>query len=133
MSTQYERRSRQRFIAHRRGQQCFWATIAGRRIELNDLSMAGFSVPAENCPVNGSAFEFVLTRSAVPDQIRGSAQVVNHVMALDGGLLGCRFVSFEGEGEERLHDWLVAHVIAGATVRITEKDARAIVNGRSLI
>jgi len=42
-------------------------------------------------------------------------------------------VTLQGDGVERLRDWLIAHVIMSATVRITEKDAAAIVNGPSLI
>lgn len=128
-----ERRGRQRFLATRWGQVCFWVLIEGEKLELNDLSLEGFAFPASSPPPTGQAVSFVLQRASVPDEIRGQAQVVNYLHDVSGGQAGCRFVSFEGDGAERLLDWLVAHVIANATVRITEKDARAIVGGGSLI
>ncbi|MEN9427028.1 MAG: hypothetical protein RLZZ220_1377, partial [Pseudomonadota bacterium] len=36
-------------------------------------------------------------------------------------------------GAIRLHDWLTVHVIATATVRISEREAAEIVSGPSLI
>ncbi|THF65110.1 PilZ domain-containing protein [Pseudothauera rhizosphaerae] len=128
-----ERRGHQRFLATRRGQVCFWAVIDGEKLDLNDLSLEGFAYPASTAPVPGRDFPFVLLRSGVPDEVRGTAQVVNYTHDAAGGQAGCRFTALEGDGIERLKDWLVAHVIASATVRITEKDARAIVEGGSLI
>jgi hypothetical protein len=42
-------------------------------------------------------------------------------------------MSFAGEGAARLHDWLTVHLISTATLRISEKEAAAIVAGPSLI
>jgi hypothetical protein len=39
----------------------------------------------------------------------------------------------EADGMDRLRDWLIALVIMNASVRISEKDAAAIVAGPSLI
>ena len=39
-----ERRSKQRFVARRRGEPCFWLVLDGQRIALNDLSAEGFSL-----------------------------------------------------------------------------------------
>ncbi|THF64041.1 PilZ domain-containing protein [Pseudothauera nasutitermitis] len=128
-----ERRSRQRFLATRWGQACFWVIVDDIKLALNDLSLEGFAYPASTAPASGRDFPFVLVRSGVPDEIRGIAQVVNYLQDAGGGQAGCAFVSFEGDGAERLNDWLVAHVIANATVRITEQDARNIVSGGSLI
>ncbi len=128
-----ERRGRQRFLATRWGQVCFWVIIDGEKLQLNDLSLEGFAYPASTPPQSGRSFSFVLVRGGVPDEIRGEAQVVNYLHEVGGGQAGCRFLTLEGDGAERLTDWLVAHVIANATVRITEKDARAIVAGGSLI
>ena len=40
-----ERRRRQRFVARRWGNVCFWVVIDGQRQPLNDLSLEGFSLP----------------------------------------------------------------------------------------
>jgi len=56
---------------------------------------------------------------------------VNFIAA--SGQAGCRFRALEGDGAERLRDWLIALVIMNASVRISEKDAAAIVEGPSLI
>jgi hypothetical protein len=71
----------------------------------------------------------VLQIDGVPDEIRGMAEGMNFVLGEEGGLFGCRFLSFEGEGATSLHDWLTVHVIATATIRISEKEAAAIVSG----
>lgn len=128
-----EKRRRQRFLATRRGEVCFWVLIAGQKLALNDLSLEGFAYPCTTPPVSGQSFDFVLLRRGVPDEIRGQAQVVNFVHSADGGQAGCRFVQLAADGVERLEDWLIAHVLANATVRITEQDARTIVAGGSLI
>jgi len=128
-----ERRRRQRFVAKRWGQVCFWVVINGQRLPLNDLSLEGFSLSAGVPPLGSGAFPFVLQIEGVPDEIRGMAEGMNFVFGEEGGLFGCRFLSFEDDGAGRLHDWLTVHVIATATVRISEKDAAAIVTGPSLI
>jgi hypothetical protein len=128
-----ERRRRQRFVARRRGDVCFWLGMQGQRLPLNDVSLEGFSVPCGRRPAAPADFPFVLQLDGIPDQIHGVAQMMNFIAADDGGQLGCRFASFEGEGRERLHDWLTLHVIATATVRISEKEAAAIVDGPSLV
>lgn len=128
-----ERRARQRFVARRRGNPCFWVVLDGQRVALNDLSLEGFSLPALPTLSTGSNFQFVLQRDGIPDEINGWAEVVNQIA--DGGNLtaGCRFTTLDEAGAERLNEWLVAHVIVNATVRISEKDAAAIVRGRSLV
>ncbi|MBN8283338.1 PilZ domain-containing protein [Zoogloea sp.] len=128
-----ERRRRQRFVAKRWGSVCFWIVIDGQRLPLNDLSLEGFSLPAGVPPLGSGAFPFVLQIDGVPDEVRGLAEGMNFVLGAEGGLFGCRFLSFEGEGAARLHDWLTVHVIATATIRISEKEAAAIVTGPSLI
>ena len=126
-----ERRSKQRFVARRRGEPCFWLALDGQRIALNDLSAEGFSHSSSTPRENVETFDFVLQREGLPDEIRGRAQTVNHLA--DGAQTGCHFLSLEGDGQQRLRDWLIAHVIVSASVRITEKDAAAIVAGPSLI
>ena len=126
-----ERRSSQRFVARRRGEPCFWVMMGGERVALNDLSADGFSYPSTAAPVTGEVFDFVLQREGVPDEIRGRAVTANFLAG--AAQAGCSFVSLDGDGAERLRDWLIAHVLMTATVRITEKDAAAIVSGPSLI
>lgn len=128
-----ERRTRQRFVARRRGAPCFWALLGDARIALNDLSMEGFALQCAMPPALGVEQAVVLQREGVPDEIRGRAVVVNHIARADGGVAGFRFVGLDGDGAERLQDWLVAHVIMNASVRISEKEATEIVLGRSLI
>ncbi len=130
-----ERRRVQRFVARRRGDPCFFALIGGARVPLNDLSAEGFSMQAAEAPALGEAFAFVLQREGVPDEIRGRAIAANFIPPQGGelGQAGCRFVDIEADGAERVRDWLIAHVIMTASVRISEKDAAAIVAGPSLI
>lgn len=128
-----ERRRRQRFVAKRRGEFCFWALIDGERYPLQDLSIEGYGVRVFPSFELGKAFAFVLRRAGVPDEVRGMARAVNKVDAGVGTLGGFLFESFEADGRARLEEWLTAHVLASATVPISEKDATAIVSGPSLI
>ena len=127
-----ERRIHQRFVARLHGEPCFWALIGEERLALNDLSLMGFSLPASPALLPGAQFDFILQREGVPDTIQGCA-VVTGVFGKESPSAGCRIIRFEGDSEERLQDWLVIHVILSATVRISEKDAAAIVSGRSLV
>lgn len=126
-----DRRGRQRFVARRRGEPCFWVARDGERTALNDLSLEGFSASFPLPPP--AEFDFVLHRDGVPDEIRGRAVVVNQVPGEYGLSMGCRFVALPADEAARLQEWLVAHVIMSASVRITEKDAARIVLGRSLV
>lgn len=128
-----ERRSRQRFVAKWRGDYCFWVVIEGERKPLVDLSLEGFAVLADSPSRSDQSIAFVLQRSAVPDEIRGLARVVNHLSGPEGGQIGCVFEQLEGDGRERLEDWLTAHVLMNASVPISEKEAAMIVAGPSLI
>lgn len=126
-----DRRVRQRFIARRHGRSCFWLSMGGERIPLNDLSLEGFS--AQLAPTPQGEFAVVLQRDGVPDEIHCTAIVVNQVPGPSGPASGCRFAGLSPENAERLQEWLVTHVIMSATVRISEKDAVMIVQGRSLV
>lgn len=130
-----DRRQNQRFVARRAGTPCFWISFNDtERPPLDDLSLEGFSMLTQSTQLSiGDVFNFVLYREGVPDEIRGEARAVNHFSTTNGNVIGCRFISLQGDGAERLQEWLVAHVIVNATIRITEKEALAIVQGRSLI
>lgn len=132
-SAHAERRKRQRFVAKRWGSACFWVLVDGERLPLIDLSLEGFSMPAGAPLQEQRTFPFVLQLEGIPDEIRGEARTVNFVVGEGGGQIGCCFLSFAGEGEVRLHDWLTVHLISTATLRISEKEAAAIVAGPSLI
>ena len=98
-----ERRTRQRFVARRWGAVCFWVSIdGGERQALNDLSLEGFSYPLDTPPAQPQRFAFSLHLEGIPDTIRGQAETMNHVFAEGGGQLGCRFLSFDDDGERRL-------------------------------
>ena len=127
-----ERRIHQRFVARVHGEPCFWALVFDQRLALNDLSLKGFSLPAPPALVPGAQVDFVLLREGVPDTIRGRAEVTS-VFGGNAPFAGCRILQLDGDSEERLQEWLVIHVILSATVRISEKDAAAIVSGRSLV
>jgi hypothetical protein len=127
-----ERRIHQRFVAKLHGEPCFWALVGEERLPLNDLSLKGFALPAPPALILGAQFDFTLQRTGVPDTIQGSAEVTG-IFGKGARSAGCRILRFEGDGEERLQDWLVTHVIRSATVRISEKDAVAIVSGHSLV
>ncbi len=132
-SAHAERRKRQRFVAKRWGNACFWVLVDGQRLALIDLSLEGFSMPASAPLQEQRTFPFVLQIEGIPDEIHGEARTVNFVVGEEGGQIGCCFVSFVGEGDARLHDWLTVHLISTATLRISEKEAAAIVAGPSLI
>ena len=104
-----------------------------QRIPLVDVSLEGFSIAATADFTGGQTFDFELRLTDIPDKVRGSAETVNQIETASGKLIGFRFVSFDGEGFLRLHEWLTVLVIANATVRITSKEAARIVEGPSLI
>lgn len=128
-----ERRTRQRFVATRRGQHCFWAVLDGVRYPLLDLSVAGFAVAPPQLPPIGALLSFTLLREGVPDQIAGAARVMNHVTGQAGCQAGCRFEALPEDDLARLQDWLTAHVLMSASVPISERDALRIVSGPPLI
>ena len=91
-----ERRSKQRFVARRRGEPCFWLVLDGQRIALNDLSAEGFSYPSLTPRANAEVFDFVLQREGLPDEIRGRAETVSYLA--DAAQTGCHFLGIEGDG-----------------------------------
>ncbi|MDR0564285.1 MAG: PilZ domain-containing protein [Azoarcus sp.] len=127
-----ERRIHQRFVARLHGEPCFWACIGEESFPLDDLSLKGFALAATTRMPKGTQFDFTLQRQGIPDIIQGRAEAVG-VFGKDALSIGCRITHFEDDGAQRLKDWLIAHVIRCATVRISEKDAAAIVSGHSLI
>lgn len=129
----FERRKYQRFNAKRRGEYCFWVVLDGARVPLVDLSMEGFSIPSSSPLTSERVHDFVLQRANVPDEVRGQAKAVNYIGGVGGGQVGCVFERLEGDGKERLEEWLTAHVLASATVPINEKEAAQIVSGPSLV
>ncbi len=128
-----ERRQHQRFVAKRGGNYCFWVELDKERFPLLDLSVQGFAIAPMTLPPIGAILAFTLYRDGVPDKITGRAEVRNHVDSGERRQAGCLFVEMDAEEVSRLRDWLTAHVLMTATVRITEKDAERIVSGPPLI
>lgn len=126
-----DRRLVQRFFALNRGRTSFWLHSAGLKIPLHDLSCQGFSLFTPLPPEVGASFSFTLRRDTVPDKISGQARVMNYIASKNQA--GCCILEFDDDGEERLRDWLVAHVLVNASVPISEKEAEQIVSGRSMI
>lgn len=128
-----ERRRHQRFLARRGDTPCFWVELDGIRFPLNDVSLEGFSAPTPIPLQPGQDFAFALRIEGIPDRIRGRAKAVNEVPYGESSLIGCSFVALDGSGAEDLKEWLTAHVISLASVRISAAEAEAIVQGPSLI
>lgn len=61
-----ERRRRQRFVAKRWGNVCFWVVIDGQRRPLNDLSLEGFSLSAGVPPLGSAPFPLYCRSKACP-------------------------------------------------------------------
>ena len=96
---------------------------------LNDVSLEGFSAPTPIPLQPGQEFAFALRIEGIPDRIRGRARAVNEVPNGEGSLIGCSFVVMDDTGAEDLKEWLTAHVISLASVRISAAEAEAIVQG----
>lgn len=128
-----ERRQRQRFAALRDGRPCIEITVDEARTPLIDLSLDGFGLPA-GFPLPAGPFDFVLRLiDGFGDKVRGRAELVN--LSGDGASRqqGCRFIEIQGDGEQTLKEWLVVIVICSASVRLSSREAEAIVQGPSLI
>lgn len=133
MSATGERRQRQRFAALRDGKPCIEIILDGQRLPLTDLSLDGFSLSAR-FPLPEGEFDFSLRLiDGFGDKITGCAQVMNRVGDAAHGQTGCRFVSLSPGGEQTLQEWLVVIVICSASVRLSSREAEAIVQGPSLI
>ena len=133
METPVERRLRQRFVAKRRGEVCFWILLDEAELPAEDLSLEGFGISAEFPVTMGKVVPVTLKRAGVPDRIKAFAHAVNCSGDGIGAVVGFVFDRFEDDGAVRLQDWLTAHVLACATVKISEADASKIVSGPSLI
>ena len=115
-----ERRRRQRFVAKRWGQVCFWVVINGQRLPLNDLSLEGFSLSAGVPPLGSGAFPFVLQIEGVPDEV--SAMIT---AALDVPTIGI------GAGPRCDGQVLVMHDLLGIEDRLAPKFVRRYADLRS--
>lgn len=128
-----DQRRRQRFVASRRGEPCFWIEINGNRVSLLDLSIDGCGL-MNCCHLHkGECFDFVLSRAGVPDKISGKGRVMSEMCTPEGETVGVLFEMLDDNDRARLSDWLTAHVLASASVPISEKDAELIVKGPPLI
>lgn len=132
-----ERRQRQRILVETTlvAAPGFHLECDGKAAAVRDVSLEGFSMHVSTAPDSHHAFDFVLTREGVQGTISGRAQVVNFVRGAtaDTGIAGCHVTHFDGDGRERLVRWLSDHVAAVAGVPLTDKEAREIVDGPSLV
>ncbi|MDY0013402.1 MAG: PilZ domain-containing protein [Rhodocyclaceae bacterium] len=129
----FERRARQRFITLRAGDSPFRMWLNGSEVPLDDLSVEGFSLQLSTPPSAEAEFEFVLRFEGRPGEIAGWARAVNFQRWTGSGLVGCRFVSFGGDGLARLRGWLSGHVVACSALPLSPQEAVAIVNGPSIV
>lgn len=130
-----ERRARQRILVQRPGWAPFVMKVEGAGLELVDLSLEGFAVRLTTPPPADGPFAFALGHEADPAPITGQAVAVNRLggEAPEAGQAGCRFLAFDGDGENRLRAWLAGHVVAVSAMPVTVDEATAIVNGRSIV
>ncbi|MBT0963193.1 PilZ domain-containing protein [Denitromonas iodatirespirans] len=132
-----ERRQRQRILVETPlvAAPGFRLECDGKTAAVRDVSLEGFSMHVSTAPDSHHAFDFVLTRDGADGAITGRAQVVNFIRGAtaETGIAGCHVTHFEGNGRELLVQWLSAHVAAVASVPLTEQEARAIVDGPSLV
>lgn len=128
-----ERRQRQRFAALREGKPCIEIQIGDARGTLIDLSLDGFGLPA-SLPLPSAPFDFVLRLiDGFGDKVRGRAELVSLTGEGSQRQQGCRFIELDAAGAQTLKEWLVVIVICSASVRLSSREAEAIVQGPSLI
>ena len=129
-----ERRQRQRFAAQRDGKTCVSVSInGGTSLPIIDLSLDGFSIPAEAITSNRE-FDFEMRLiDGFGDKVRGRARAMNTVPGQTGPQAGCSILTLTDGDGQTLQEWLTVIVICGASVRLSPQDAEAIVKGPSLI
>lgn len=137
MSDVNERRQRQRIMVESMHvpAPAFGLECDGKPIAVRDVSLEGFSMHVSTAPDSEAEFRFALTRVGADGVVTGRAQAVNFVRGAtaESGIAGCHVTAFDGDGKERLAQWLSAHVAAVAGVPLTEQEARDIVSGPSLV
>lgn len=131
--TYAERRQRQRFAALRDGKSCISIKVGEQQLPVLDLSVDGFSLPADALPI-GHEFDFTMRLiDGFGDKVHGRAQAVNQVGSTSSGQLGCKITLISEKDAKNLQEWLTVIVICGASVRLSPHEAEAIVKGPSLI
>lgn len=133
MATMGESRKQQRFVAKRRGKYCFWVEMEEQLHPLEDLSIGGFAMGGAAAPAAGTVLDFKLRRAADSDSIEGRAKVLNCFQTANGPRAGVLFEYLLGDGQERLDEWLVEHILSTASVPVTREDALEIIHGSSLV
>jgi hypothetical protein len=131
--TDMERRKRQRFVARRWGDICFWIHVGAMRLPVHNLSLEGFSVPLAQALPMGQHFAFRLEMVGEEGEVSGMASPRNFFMTPEGSEQGCRMESLSGEARALLHAWLIRHVMATTTLPLSEEEAAQIVSGPSII
>jgi hypothetical protein len=122
----------QRIAATREGRPAFWLSRADGRLPLYDLSLEGFALSGSDDYPPGMTIAFVIVRDGDGDRVCGEAEVANRFGGASGRT-GFRIVAMSAEDRGRLHAWLAAHVLACASVPISEQDASSVVAGPSIV
>lgn len=130
--TTEERRCIQRILTTQEGKPPFWLLVGQARIGLRDLSLEGFAAPGSPGLEPGRPFAFGIEWEGEAGTVSGEAEVVNRLGA-GSGQVGCRILAFAGDGRERLHRWLAAHVAACAAVPVSAEEAAEIVSGPCIV
>jgi hypothetical protein len=130
-----ERRTRQRVVVDQEGRDDFQLEFDGHPVTVRDVSIDGFAMVAATAPDAHRPVAFRLTHQQLPGVVSGRAQVVNfvHGPTPGGGIAGCRIVDMGEDGHDTLVRWLSHHVVAVASVPLSEDEARKIVDGPSLV
>jgi hypothetical protein len=128
-----ERRKRQRFLARRWGEICFWMNLPGQRLPVHNLSLEGFSVPLAQPLPEGQSFEFRLEMVGEAGEVVGQACPRNFFSTPDGCEQGCRIEALSDADRALLRAWLIRHVMATTTLPLSEEEAEQIVSGPSII
>ena len=137
MSEINERRTRQRIMVEAAAVPApgFELECDGVRRVVRDVSLEGFSMHVSTAPDSQREVAFRLQRADGNEVVSGRAQVVNYFRGAtpDSGVAGCHVTAFDPGCQQRLADWLAAHVVAVAGVPLSEHEAREIVDGPSLV
>lgn len=128
-----EQRRYQRFSALKDGKPCIDVCIGQIRVHVQDLSLDGFSVASDGVAPE-QEFEFVMRLiDGFGDKIRGRARCMNASSTPTPRAYGFQFTELSADDARTLQEWLTVIVICAASVRLSPREAEAIVKGPSLI
>lgn len=128
-----EQRRYQRFRALKDDKPCIDVCIGQMRVHVLDLSLDGFSIASDDVAPE-QEIEFVMRLiDGFGDKIRGRARCMNAGSMLNPPTYGFQFTELSADDARTLQEWLTVIVICAASVRLSAREAEAIVKGPSLI